>query len=107
MFSKIKEILFDWPDPNEKNLEMVNAAYDSLMEEFKYMDYKTYLRTKHWVRIKEEALKRAGFKCQACNISDADLSVYHNNYDNRGRETRDDVIALCETCHAKIRSKEK
>ena len=101
MFRKIKEIFLDWPDPNDTTLEKVNAAYDSLIEEYKYMDYTTYLRTKHWVRFKEEVLKIACFKCQACNSSDTVLSVYHNNYDNLGRETFDEVIVLCETCHAK------
>ena len=98
MFSKIKEILFKWPDPNVKALEKINDAYDSLIEEFKFIDYTTYLRTKHWLYFKEEALKKACFKCQACNIGDTVLSIHHNNYNNLGRETFDDVIVLCETC---------
>lgn len=107
MFSKIKEILFDWPDLNEKTLERVNNSYDSLIEEFKSMDYATYLRTKHWLYFQEETLQKACFKCQGCNKGDTILSVHHHNYNNLGRETFDDVIVLCETCRAKFYNKEK
>lgn len=102
MFKKIKEILFDWPDPNDKALERINDAYDSLIEEFKFVDYTTYLRTKHWERFKEEALKKACFKCQVCNAENTVLFVDHYNYHNLGRETFDDVIVLCAACHSKF-----
>jgi len=107
MFSKIKDILFGWHEPNEIALEKINNAYDSLIEEFKYLDFATYLRTKHWVYFKEEALKKACFKCQACNTSDRVISVHHNNYNNLGRETFEDVIVLCETCLVKYKNEER
>lgn len=107
MFNGIKKILFEWPDPDDVTLKRVNDAYESLIEEFNNMDYPTYLRTKHWVLFKEEALKKANFKCQSCNTSDRILSLYHNNYDKRGRETFDDVIVLCENCYTKFCDKEE
>lgn len=107
MLDKIKNILFEWPDPDDTALAKVNKDYDALMEQFKYLDYSTYLRTKHWMRFKEEALKNTSYKCQACNINTTDLSVYHKSTNNLGRETFDDIIILCENCHANFLDQEK
>jgi len=62
------------------------------------MDYKSYLETRHWQRIRKAALKRAGYRCQICG-DQVPLSVHHNNYDSIGRERAKDVIAICERCH--------
>lgn len=102
MLGKLKEILFDWPDPDEKALEMVNKTYDAMLEEFKSLDYATYLRTKHWQYFQEQALKNACSQCQACNTASSNLSVHHKNNNNLGRETFNDVIVLCDTCRVKF-----
>ena len=101
MFEKLKQVLFEWPDPDETELAKVNKAYDSLNEELGYLAYPIYLRTKHWLHIEEEALKMAANQCQKCHRSDINLSVYHINDNSRGRETFNDVIVLCEACHTK------
>ena len=68
------------------------------------MPYQEYLQTKHWRNKRYEALKRANHKCQLCG-SKENLQVHHNTYDNRGNEKDEDLIVLCEICHAKFHDK--
>jgi len=92
--------------PVAKMLDLIkiNELYNALIIEFQSMDYQTYLQTEHWLHFRLEALKGAGHKCRMCN-ADSALSVHHNNYSNRGRETFNDVIVLCGECHAKFHGK--
>lgn len=64
------------------------------------MQYKQYLKTAHWLLVKKAALERAGGKCQICG-SPQKLGVHHNNYGCLWSEATEDVIVLCEKCHAK------
>lgn len=66
--------------------------------EYKHMDYKEYLKTPHWQRVRGEALVRAGMKCQLCPRKHL-LEVHHNTYERLGAERPEDVIAICEGCH--------
>lgn len=101
---RVKKV-FELPSAKLLNLDKINELYDSLLAEFKSMDYQTYLKTKHWLGFKEKVLRNNGLKCQLCNTCDTVLSVHHNNYENRGRETFNDVIVLCGECHAKFHNK--
>ena len=87
-------------------LGKIDAAYESILAEFRFMDYNEYLKTKHWKHFKIEALTEAHKKCHMCNSEDPMLFVHHRTYDNRGRETFNDVIVLCGECHAKFHDKE-
>ena len=64
------------------------------------MDYKSYLETKHWQKIRNAALKRSGRKCQVCGTKGAPLHVHHNDYCRRGKELAQDLVVLCGDCHA-------
>ena len=79
--------------------------YKTMMDILKKMPYSEYLQTEHWLHFKSEALKNAQHRCKLCNTNDDTLHVHHNNYDNRGRETFNDVIVLCGDCHAKFHGK--
>jgi hypothetical protein len=68
------------------------------------MPYKEYLRTDHWKKTRKNALHRANYKCQLCS-SKEDLNVHHNTYENRGQEKDEDLIVLCQKCHAKHHNK--
>ncbi len=63
------------------------------------MDYRKYLKSRHWQRVRKAALKRAGYRCQICAERGLTLSVHHSCYDRRGRELAQDVVVLCENCH--------
>ncbi len=60
--------------------------------------YKEYLKTDHWLNLREEALKRAGKRCQVCGYR-KNLQVHHNTYKNIGHEDIEDLVVLCWKCH--------
>ncbi len=62
------------------------------------MDYKVYIQSDAWRRIAEEALVRAGRKCQVCS-SWKSLNVHHNTYERLGHELPTDLCVLCRKCH--------
>lgn len=62
------------------------------------MNYADYLRTTHWKKVRDAAVKRANHRCQLC-YSNGPLEVHHRTYLRRGRERSSDVIALCDDCH--------
>jgi hypothetical protein len=64
----------------------------------RWMPYGRYLETSHWWAVREEALERAGNRCQVCN-QQTRLQVHHRTYVNRGDEQHGDVIVLCRDCH--------
>jgi hypothetical protein len=70
------------------------------------IDYAEYLQSPHWQVVRNGALKRAGYRCMACNSAEQ-LEVHHRTYANLGREAEQDVIALCAVCHGKIHAEEE
>lgn len=82
----------------ESTLEFKNDTYNVSQWQLQKMPYGLYLQTDHWKHFKDEALGFYGHKCQLCN-GDKRLNVHHRNYDNRGRETFNDVIVICRDCH--------
>ena len=98
--------------PNDKviiassDFHSIEESYLAMIDAFNRMPYGEYLQTSHWLHFKGEALKDAGFKCRTCCSKETVLNVHHNNYSNRGLETFNDVVVLCEVCHAKFHNKE-
>lgn len=74
-------------------------GYEEYLKVMKFMQYNDYLITEHWLHFKGECLKFYGTKCMVCNSDDSIPYVHHRTYENRGRETFNDVIVLCEKCH--------
>ena len=64
------------------------------------MPYPQYLLTDHWQALRVGALKRAGFRCQVCNVTGVVLNVHHRTYERLGQERDDDLTVLCRGCHA-------
>lgn len=63
------------------------------------MDYKRYLKSKHWRGIKEKIYQKYK-KCQKCGKR-YDLQVHHTTYENLGNEKLQDLLLLCRRCHYK------
>jgi 5-methylcytosine-specific restriction endonuclease McrA len=58
-----------------------------------------YLTSKHWRRVREQILKRDGYRCLECKSS-KDLHVDHNKYERFfGMECAEDLQTLCVRCH--------
>jgi len=68
------------------------------------VDYKEYLKTPEWDFKRKAAYFFYGHKCAVCG-SGGKLNCHHKNYSNVGKETADDLIVLCEECHARIHDK--
>lgn len=60
--------------------------------------YLVYLRSPHWLEIREETLAKSGHTCSKCGTT-VNLNVHHLNYDNLGHEKEEDLIVLCRKCH--------
>lgn len=57
-----------------------------------------------WMKLRNAALERDGYKCQACKGVDR-LQVHHVKYIKGGRiwdSPMKDLVTLCESCHKGI-----
>lgn len=70
------------------------------------LPYSEYLQTDHWRTLRLDKLREAGHRCQLCNTSTG-LEVHHRSYENLGRESLADLIALCGDCHGHFHDKLK
>jgi len=82
----------------------LNDIEAKLIQKYNSMSYDKYLTTDHWRRFRDATLLNANYTCKLCNDKEK-LNVHHNNYDNRGCETFNDVIVLCKSCHGKFHDK--
>lgn len=71
-----------------------------------FRTYQEYLKSDHWQEFRLKALENYGNKCALDKKHTENLNVHHNNYDNLGHETMQDVIVLCKNCHTKFHDKE-
>lgn len=72
------------------------------------MKYEDYLKTDYWKFCRQAKLEESDCTCGLCNHQDntsKTLQVHHKTYENRGNERLEDLIVLCEDCHAKFHDK--
>jgi len=65
------------------------------------MSYEQYLRTDHWLKVRDAAIERANHRCALCN-SEVNLHAHHRTYERLGRELPGDITVLCSVCHDKF-----
>ncbi len=66
------------------------------------MSPEEYRRTPEWRSRRNQALIRAGNRCEICSThrtSDNPLDAHHNSYDRFGDELLVDLVVLCRCCH--------
>lgn len=90
------------------NLEtdLLNEFQALRLPELKTMPYDQYLQTPEWAQIRYRSLLIADHKCQACEAEGVVLHVHHKTYERLGEELPEDLIVLCEGCHASVHEKE-
>jgi predicted HNH restriction endonuclease len=71
-----------------------------------WINYTQYLRSVGWAMKRAACLKRAGYRCQACN-GDRRLEAHHRTYERFGDEAPGDLICLCHWCHLAITARQK
>lgn len=64
--------------------------------------YRRYLRTRHWQKVRQMALRHDHYRCTQCGSQGSaanPLQCDHLNYRNLWREGPHDVQILCRSCH--------
>lgn len=64
----------------------------------KYLNYKDYLLSDKWKKVRLRKLKEAGYRCEECS-SKKFLQVHHKTYKRIYKEHSKDLILLCSVCH--------
>ena len=69
---------------------------------------KEYLNTRHWKQMRKDIYCYRNGNCQKCHrhLMFQMSRVHHLNYDNMGNESKDDLMLLCDDCHAEIHGAE-
>jgi len=70
------------------------------------LPYADYLQSDHWWRVRDTLFKKAHYRCDLCN-GPGPLNVHHKTYERIGCEHYEDLIVLCQPCHATFHGKLK
>ncbi len=62
--------------------------------------YEHYLHSEHWGVTRKKYLTSES-RCKVCGSTDR-LELHHKTYTNLGKETEEDFLILCHSCHTKI-----
>lgn len=64
--------------------------------------YKAYLQTTHWRKMKRRKMAQADWRCEECGVevgNGVPLDVHHLTYERLGLELLSDLRVLCRGCH--------
>lgn len=67
-------------------------------------EYKAYLQSDEWKRIRTRIRRRARGRCERCGVNVRD-DIHHKTYERVGNEDLKDLIAVCRPCHRCIHGK--
>ncbi len=84
----------------EEEKRLRRLSWQARIAQLRKMPFAEYRLTPEWQCRRTQALSRAGYRCQTCAARDARLDVHHNSYENYGDERPQDLLVLCEDCHA-------
>jgi hypothetical protein len=87
-------------EPTEPGAIRPDFRSPERIAELRAMPYGEYLQTPEWRRVRDLALRRAGFRCELPHCrSKVGLQVHHRDYDRIGEEVPEDLTVLCGVCH--------
>ena len=85
--------------------DKISSLQDDEVIDYNSMDYSEYLQTDYWKTLSKQCKEEAWNKCKLCNSS-KNLNTHHRSYKNRWLVwEKDDLIVLCNKCHAKFHDK--
>ena len=65
-----------------------------------YTCYPDYLQSALWLAIKQDYRKHHPKQfCHICQTTEGQFDIHHKHYTTIGRESRNDIIELCHSCH--------
>jgi hypothetical protein len=77
-------------------------AYSEVVErkarEAGYASYAAYLRSPHWLALREAVFSRDRHRCRRCGAV-KNLVVHHRYYGRLGAESMSSLTTLCGPCH--------
>ena len=77
------------------------------VEQNEYDKYLSYLNSRKWAELRDQALQRDEFHCVICN-NPHNLEVHHLRYpDVLGTELISDLMTLCRECHKNLEEYKK
>lgn len=79
----------------------IHDGYDLIFYYFYGSHYDNYMKSEEWDKKRDAAYKRAGYTCEECYKTGVKLNAHHKTYSNFGHEKEEDIIVLCDDCHAK------
>ena len=77
--------------------DMRQLHWEALHEEQREDYAENYLHSEHWRNLREQVLKRDGYRCQICGAPACD--PHHLTYAHRGHEYLFELVSLCRECH--------
>lgn len=76
-----------------------------------YHKYSDYLKSVHWLSIREKWFSSDRYKGHFCHAKECDerfgLSLHHRTYVRLGCEEVGDLVLVCKSCHHAIHSLER
>lgn len=67
-------------------------------------DYGEYIASREWAIRKEKVRERSGGICERCGLA-PHTSTHHTTYANLGNEPIEDLLGVCNPCHAFLSAK--
>lgn len=91
VIEKIQKQPLDYPLPKES--WKIPAAS-------KHLNYSEYILSDAWYENPQRKLRlhEANYSCELCDSVDK-IQVHHITYDSLGKESKKDLVVLCEECH--------
>ena len=92
----------------KKELEtiLIDVQSEEMVQSLVEMEYKHYLKCDYWKSVREVMHEMVGTECEICG-NDLNIHIHHLNYDNRGKETLNDLVCLCGKCHSIVHKSHK
>ena len=73
-------------------------AENAMVQNLRELPYQDYLKTEHWQKTRDEALRLGRHECRICRAKKT-LDVHHRTYERLGHEDQADLVVLCRICH--------
>lgn len=64
--------------------------------------YQAYIASAEWAEKRRRAFAVHGTFCRSCGRNNVTLHVHHRTYERLGAEQLEDLVILCDTCHAGV-----
>jgi 5-methylcytosine-specific restriction endonuclease McrA len=87
-------------DHAEQQRRLAGARYEALLKEYRRRPYADRRTTREWMVLKRQVHRRDGYRCRLCGCDGNQLHVHHRTYTTYAEERLEDLITLCQGCHA-------